>query len=160
LQYLLIQQQYLAAALSADRVAEGIDLSALAPEAVSLTSTGISSDSAMSSDTMQDGGSNGDSGSSPAKVGFDALTLSGGSIPDTDKVTVDAGGTVQLFSAPDWSFNAKMDGEFAPDTSKADAGATLELFSTSNWSFTANFDGEFAPQPQLYAGSGILNHTW
>jgi hypothetical protein len=162
LEYLLVRQQYWSAALSGDGTAEGINLSGLASDDVMVTTEGANSivDSATSSDTMQDGNSSGDNGGSLAKVGTDTLTLSGGSMPDTYKVAVDADGTLQLFSAPDWSFNAKVGGEFAPDTSKADAGGTLQLFTTPNWSFTAKFDGEFAPQPQFYAGSGTLRHTW
>jgi hypothetical protein len=65
----------------------------------------------------------------PATDEKSALELSGGSIADTGKVTLDA-----------------------------DAG--LELPLTPSWSFTAKFDGEVRPQPQLYAGSGTLHHTW
>lgn len=163
LEYLLVQQRYWSAAVSGDGTAQSIDLSELASDDVDAATTeGTSSivDSSTSSETMQEGNSSGDSDSSSTKVGTDTLTLSGGSIPDTDKVTVDAGGTLQVFSAPTWSLNAKIGGEFAPDASKAEAGGTLQLFTTPNWSFTAKFDGEFAPQPQLYAGSGIFHYMW
>jgi hypothetical protein len=36
----------------------------------------------------------------------------------------------------------------------------LELSFAPDWSLTAKLDGEVAPQPQLYAGSATLNHTW
>jgi hypothetical protein len=161
LRYLLAQPNYLAA-LSMDGAAKDIDFSGLEASDVAAAATdqpsSIFSDSATCFGATQSGSAS--NGSAPADVGTDSLTLSGGSIPDTSKVTVDAGGTLQLFSRPDWSFNAKFDGEFAPNTSKAAAGGTLELFSTPNWSLTAKFDGEFAPQPQLYAGSGTLRYTW
>jgi hypothetical protein len=45
----------------------------------------------------------------------DAQTLSGGSITDTSKLTVNADSALQLFSTPNWSFIAKFGGEFAPE---------------------------------------------
>ncbi len=165
LQYLLVQLQYLAEPLSANGTGEGIDLSGLLSDdditaATTDETSGIFPDSATSSDTMQDGNATIDNDSSPAQAGTDTLTLSGGSISDTCRVTVDAGGTLQLFSTPNWSFDAKFDGEFAPETTKADAGGMLQLLAEPHWSFTAKFDGEFAPQPQLIAGSGVLDYTW
>jgi len=95
-----------------------------------------------------------------AEVATGTLALSGGSIADTDKVTVNAGGTLQLSSLPNMTFNGKFDGEYAPDKSKAtmDAGGTLQLFSTPGWSFDAKFDGEFASdtnKPSVDAGGAL-----
>ncbi|HTV37498.1 MAG TPA: hypothetical protein VMF12_13780 [Xanthobacteraceae bacterium] len=158
------RHQYWAAAPYIDDTADGVDLPTLMSEDVGASlaqwASSIFLDAATSSGTTQDGGSIGGDDCPLAEVATGTLTLSGGSIADTSKVTVDAGGALQLVSTPAWSFNAKIDGEFAPDTSKATAGGTLQLFSTPNWSFIAKFDGEFAPQPQLYAGSGALHYAW
>lgn len=149
--YPSLQQQHWTAALYIDGTAESVGLSGPMADDVSAGLAGWTSsivpDPAMSFGTMQDGVSSGGSGGPFAKVAAGTLTLSGGSIPDTNKVTVNAGGTLQLLSTSDWSFNAKFAGEFAPDASKAtvDAGGTLQLFSTPNWSFGAKFDGGFAP---------------
>lgn len=41
-----------------------------------------------------------------------------------------------------------------------DADGGLQLYFAPSWSFIAKFDGEIRPQPQLYAGTGALHHTW
>jgi hypothetical protein len=160
LQYLLVQRRHVAAPVFADGAAEQVDLSGLSSGDASAAMTGQTSsifpDATTSPDVTEDGAS----GGSFDNAGGGTLTLSGGSIPDTSRVTVDAGGSLQLFSTSDWSFDAKFDDEFASDTNKAEAGGTFQLFSAPSWSFTAKLDGEFAPQPQLFAGSGTLNHTW
>jgi hypothetical protein len=158
--YPFLQHRYWTA-LSLDGEAGIVDLSRLASDNVNAGlvewTSSIFPDSSTSSSSIQGGGW----GDSPVpKVATGALTLSGGSIANTNKVSVDAGGMLQVVSAPAWSFNAQLDGQFAPDTTKASAGGTFKLFSSPNWSFIASLNGEFSPQPQLYAGSGTLQYTW
>lgn len=162
--YPFVQQQYWAATLAVESAAVNIDLSGLPSDdgsaAATETTSDIFPDPATPSALQQNGSSNSGDDGSTAGTDTGTLTLSGGSIHDTDKMTVDAGGTLPLFTSPDWSFNAKFDDAFTPNENKVGAGGIFELFATPDWSFTAKFDGEFSPQPQLYAGSGTLRHTW
>jgi hypothetical protein len=55
-----------------------------------------------------------------------ALELSGGSIADTDKVTLKADGGLELYFTPNWSFIAKFDGEIRPQPQLYAGSATLD----------------------------------
>jgi hypothetical protein len=65
----------------------------------------------------------------PAKGETGALALSGGSIADTGKVTVDADGGLQIYFKPNWSLIAKFDGEIRPQPQLSAGSATLNY----NW---------------------------
>ena len=64
-------------------------------------------------------------GATAAKREASALELSGGSIADTRKVTVDADGGVELHFTPNWSFTAKLDGEIRPQPQLYAGSGTL-----------------------------------
>lgn len=54
-----------------------------------------------------------------------AIELSGGAISDTDKVTVEANGGLQLSFTPNWSLIAKFNGEVRPQPQLYAGSATL-----------------------------------
>jgi hypothetical protein len=61
----------------------------------------------------------------PSKAEMGALALSGGSIAETSKVTVNADGGVELYFTPSWSFTAKFDGEIKPQPQLYAGSGTL-----------------------------------
>jgi hypothetical protein len=111
------QYQRWLATLSINSAADGVALSTLTPDDINGNPIEQPNGSLIGTATVPaapDETFTSAASSLPAKDETSALELSGGSIADTGKVTVEADGGLELSFTPNWSFTAKLDGEIRP----------------------------------------------
>lgn len=82
---------------------------------------GIFGDPATFSDAIH-----GAAGNGIPLLGKDVVALSGGSTTETSRVSLNAGSTLHMLVAPNWSFIAKFDGEFTPQPQLYGGSGTLQ----------------------------------
>lgn len=115
----LLPPQYWSSVSAINDSSDGIDVPGFGSTIVNAGSVSGLDNSFKSSNTsfvsMKNGVALGGIDSLLGDSEISSLALSGGSISDSSRMAVDADGALQLSIGPDWSFIAKVDGQFAPE---------------------------------------------